>query len=235
MAETSVTVATGEVSGVVLNFMQVPSIPVTLSVDPTTTSDNSNASPPNLNQLGLFLQNVQPDPDSGNGQAPLQTRNGYSFFTLPFGTYRLHARNGNQWHIESATYGNSDLLQENLVAAPGAGGASIRLVVSNQTGTVQGATTLGSAGVASWIYLISTTPSLAPIISMRSRDDGSFSNSRVPPGSYRALALEQPRQLDFSDPAVAAPFTARMQSVTVEAGVQSSVSLDVVPFAELYP
>jgi hypothetical protein len=235
MAETSVTVSNSEVSGVVLNFMQVPSIPITLSVDPTATPDNSNPSPPNLNQLGLLLQNLQPDPDSGNGQVPLQTRNGYSFFTLPFGTYRLHARSGSQWHIESATYGNSDLLQENLVAAPGAGGASIRLVVSNQTGTVQGTTILSGTGTASWIYLISTTPSLAPITVMHSRDDGSFSNSRVPPGSYRGIALEQPRQLDFSDPAVAAPFTARMQSVTVEAGAQSTLNLDVVPFAELYP
>jgi hypothetical protein len=235
MAETSVTVSNGEVSGVVLNFMPVPSIPVTLSVTPTTTSDNSTASPPNLNQLGLFLQNMQPDPDNGNGQVALQTRSGNSYFAVPFGTYRLRARGGNQWHITSASYGNSDLLQENLVAAPGAGGTPIRLVVSNESGTVQGTTILGGTGTASWIYLVSTTPSLAPIIVMRSRDDGSFSNSRVPPGSYRGLALEQPRQLDFSDPAVAAPFVTRMQSVSVEAGAQSTLNLDVVPFAELYP
>ena len=237
MAETNVTVSNAELSGVVLNFMPVPSIPVSISVDPTTatTSDNSNASPPSLNQLGLFLQNLQADPESGSGQVSLVTRNGGSFFTVPFGTYRLKARSGNQWYIKSATYGNTDLLQNELVSAPGAGGAAIRLVVSNDSGTVQGTTSLGSTAAGAWIYMVSTTPSLTPIISMRSREDGSFSNSRIPPGSYRVLALEQPRQIDFSDPAVAAPFSARMQSTTVEVGMKSSVSLDIVPFAELYP
>ena len=238
MAETNVTVSNAEVSGVVLNFMPVPSIPVGITVDPTTTaSDNSSASPPNVNQLGLFLQNLQADPESGNGQVSLVTRNGGSFFTVPFGTYRLKARNGNQWYIKSATYGNTDLLQDELVSAPGAGGASIHLVVSNDNGTVQGTTSFGNtaAAAAAWIYMVSTSPSVTPIISMRSRDDGTFSNSRIPPGSYRVLALEQPRQIDFSDPAVAAPFSARMQSITVEVGMKSSLSLDIVPFAELYP
>ena len=236
MAETNVTVSNAELSGVVLNFMPVPSIPVSISVDPTTTtSDNSSAIPPTLNQLGLFLQNLQADSDSGSGQVALTTRNGGSFFIVPFGTYRLRARSGNQWFIKSATYGNSDLQQNELVSAPGAGGAAIRLVVSNDSGTVQGTTSFGSTANAAWIYMVSTTPSLTPIISMRSREDGSFSNSRIPPGSYRVLALEQPRQIDFSDPAVAAPFAARMQSTTVEVGMKSSVSLDIVPFAELYP
>ena len=236
MAETNVTVSNAELSGVVLNFMPVPSIPVSISVDPTTTtSDNSSAIPPTLNQLGLFLQNLQADPDSGSGQVALTTRNGGSFFIVPFGTYRLRARSGTQWFIKSATYGNSDLMQNELVSAPGAGGAAIRLVVSNDSGTVQGTTSFGSTANAAWIYMVSTTPSLTPIISMRSREDGSFSNSRIPPGSYRVLALEQPRQIDFSDPAVAAPFAARMQSTTVEVGMKSSVSLDIVPFAELYP
>lgn len=237
MAETNVTVSNAELSGVVLNFMPVPSIPVSISVDPTTgtTSDNSSASPPSLNQLGVFLQNLQADPESGSGQVPLTIRNGGSFFTVPFGTYRLKARSGNQWTIKSATYGNTDLLQNELVSAPGAGGAAIRLVVSNESGTLQGTTSLGSTAAGAWIYMVSTTPSLAPIISMRSREDGSFSNSRIPPGSYRVLALEQPRQIDFSDPAVAAPFAARMQSTTVEVGMKSSLSLDIVPFAELYP
>ena len=236
MAETNVTVSNAEVSGVVLNFMPVPSVAVGISVDPTTTtSDNSSATPPNLNQLGLFLQNLQADPESGSGQVSLVTRNGGSFFIVPFGTYKLKARNGNQWYIKSATYGNSDLLQNELVSAPGAGGAGIRIVVSNDSGTVQGTTSFGNTAAAAWIYFVSTTPSVTPIITMRSRDDGSFNSSRIPPGSYRVLALEQPRQLDFADPAVAAPFTARMQSVSVEAGMKSSLSLDIVPFAELYP
>lgn len=235
IAETNVTVSNAELSGVVLNFMPVPSIPVTMTVDPITTSDNSTASPPNVNQFGLFLQNLQSDPEVGGGQVPLATRNGSNFFTVPFGTYRLKARNGNQWHIKSATYGNTDLLQDELVSAPGAGGAAIRLVVSNETGTVQGTTSLGSTAAAAWIYMVSTTPSLTPIVSLRSRDDGTFNSSRVPPGSYRVIALEQARQIDFTDPAVAAPFSARMQSVSVEVGMKSSLSLDIVPFAELYP
>lgn len=236
MAETSVSVSSQGLSGVALNLQPAPTIPIELTIDPASTSDNSASSPPNVNQLGLFLENQQQDFDSGNANATLMTRrDGVSAFTVPFGTYRLRARSAGQWYVKSATYGSSDLLQENLVATSGGGGVPIRLIVSNQAGSVQGTTSLGGKAAAGSIYLISLTPGLTSMISLRSRDDGSFSSSRIPPGSYRALALEQPRQIDFTDPTLAAPFTSWMQNITVGTGVASNLNLDEVPVEDLFP
>jgi hypothetical protein len=236
MAETNVSVANQGLTGVTLNLQPAPTIPIELTIDPASTSDNSASSPPNVNQLGLFLENQQQDFDSGNANATLMTRrDGVSAFTVPFGTYRLRARSAGQWYVKSATYGSSDLLQENLVATSGGGGVPIRLIVSNQAGSVQGTTSLGGKAAAGSIYLISLTPGLTSIISLRSRDDGSFSSTRIPPGSYRALALEQPRQIDFTDPTLAAPFTSWMQNITVGTGVASNLNLDEVPVEDLFP
>jgi hypothetical protein len=59
-AETTVTVPDHDISGVVLQFSPIPSIPVELIVDSSSTSDNKNQTP-NLPQLGLTLQSDQPD------------------------------------------------------------------------------------------------------------------------------------------------------------------------------
>lgn len=238
MAETSLTVSNQGLTGVTLNFQPVPTIPVEMVIDPaaTSTSDNSTTSPPNVNQLGLFFENQQPDFDSGNANSTLITRrDGVASFTVPFGTYRLRSRSSGQWYVKSATYGSSDLLQDNLVSTSGGSGVPIRLVVSNQTGSIQGTTSLGGKAAPGSIYLISLNPGLNSLISLRSRDDGSFSSTSIPPGSYRVLALEQPRQIDFTDTTIAEPFTSWMQNVTVGTGVASNLNLDEVPVEELFP
>ena len=50
----------------------------------------------------------------------------------------MQGRDTGLWYIKSATYGASDLLQQELVVVPGAGGTLIRIAVSNQTGALQG-------------------------------------------------------------------------------------------------
>ena len=137
------TVPDHDLSGVVLQFAPVPSIPVELIVDSSVTSDNKDQ-PPTVSQLGLALQSDQPDPERGDSTLRPMVRRDQSFvFTAPPGSYRLQSRSMGVWYIKSASYGDADLLQHELVVVPGAAGTSIRLVVSNQTGSLQGTVSLG--------------------------------------------------------------------------------------------
>jgi hypothetical protein len=234
-AETTMTVPDHDISGVVLQFAPIPSIPIELIVDSSVTSDNTNQ-PPTLPQLGLVLENDQPDAERGDSSVRPTTRRDQSFvFTAPPGSYRLQSRNVSAWYIKSARYGDADLLQQELVVAPGAAGTPIRLVVSNDTGSLQGAVNLNGSPAGCWVYLIPGGVSARAVISLRSNGSGRFMQEHLPPGSYQAIAFEYRHSANYRDPASLAAFSGHVRSVTVNAGDKPTLNLDAVPVAEVIP
>jgi hypothetical protein len=234
-AETTVTVPDHDISGVVLQFAPVPSIPVELVVDSSTTSDNKDQ-PPTLPQLGLALESNQPDPERGDSMVRPTARKDQSFvFMVPPGSYRLQGRSMGTWYVKSAGYGDADLLRQDLVVVPGAAGTPIRVVVSNQTGGVQGTVNLNGAPAACWVYLIPTGVSAQSVISLRSTSSGTYSATHLPPGSYQAIAFERRHSANYRDAASLAPFSSHVHAVTVNAGDKPTLNLEAVPVAEVAP
>ena len=232
IAETNVTVADHDVSGVVLHFVQIPAIPVELAVDSAATSDNV---PPNLARFGILLQSTDPNGEVGYPGVQLITRHDApSILNAPPGSYRLQANYANEWFIKSATYGASDLLSQNLVIANGSSAVPIRLLVSNQTGSLRGSTMLDGNPVSAWLYLVSGSPSATPVLTLRS-SDGKVTRPNLPPGSYQAIAFEHRHSADFTNPATIARYSTWVQSVIITAGNESTLNLAVVPESELQP
>jgi len=233
LAETTVTVPDHDISGVVLRFSPLPSIPVELLIDESSSSDTS---PPGLAQLGLSLQSEQADSDGGSSSVGLSPRTNQSFFfSASPGSYRLVGRNSGAWFIKSASYGDSDLLEQDLVVAPGASGTPIRIVVSNQTAALQGTLHLNGDPVAGWVYLIPNRRSAQLEYSTRANSTGSYSYAHLPPGSYQAIAFQRRHLVDYRDPESLTPFGNHVQSVTINVGDKPTLNLDVVPAAEVIP
>jgi hypothetical protein len=233
-AETTVTVPDHDISGVVLQFSPIPSIPVELNIDTSATSDNGQQ--PTLPQLGLALQADQPDVERGDSTIRPTTRRDQSVvFTAPPGSYHLLGRNTGEWYIKSASYGDSDLLHDALVVVPGAAGTPIRVTVSNQTGSLQGAVNLNGSPCACWVYLISTSPSAQSVITLRSGSSGTYTSAHLPPGGYQAVAFEQRHSANYRDPTSLAAFSSHVRSVTVSAGDKPTLNLDAVSVAEVTP
>jgi Carboxypeptidase regulatory-like domain len=232
--ETTVTVPNHDVSGVVLHLAPNPSIPVELVIDSSVTSDNS--SPPNIQQLGLVMESTDIEPERGGDTVQIETgRNGIPSFNVAPGSYRLQARTHGTWYVMSASYGDSDLLDHELVVGVGAGGAPIRVTVSDQNGSLQGTTNLNGVPAACWIYLIPTFPSASPVIALRSGSNGAYNEAYLPPGSYQAVAFEHRHSADYRDPDALAPYTTHVRSVTVNEGDKPSLNLDAVTAAEVVP
>ncbi len=233
IAEANVDVSDHDISGVVLKFVPIPAIPIELQVDSSSTSDNP---PPNISQFGLSLQNADPSGEIGYPGVQINSRReAPSTLNAAPGTYRLQARNANQWYIKSASYGASDLFRQNLILTAGSGGVPIRLIVSNQTGTLQGLTTLNGRPTSTWLYLINGNPSATPVLTLHSNPDGTFTDPYIPPGTYQVIAFEDRYSADLADPATVAMFSDAVQSVTVAAGTKSTLTLDAVSQSELAP
>ena len=233
MAETTVTVPDHDISGVVLRFSPVPSIPVELLIDESSSSDTT---PPGLPQLNLNLRSEQIDFDGGYASLGLSPRaNQAFFFSAPPGSYRLAGHSSGTWYIKSVSYGDSDLLEKELVVAPGASGTPIRVIVSNQTAALQGTVHLNGSPATSWVYLIPRGPSAQVEYSTSSSLTGSYSFAHLPPGSYRAIAFQRRHSADYRDPESLTAFGDHVHSITVNAGDKPTLNLDAVPATEVIP
>jgi hypothetical protein len=234
-AQTNVTVADHDVSGVVFHFAPVPLLPVEMTVGSDTTSDNAG-SPPTLMRLGLRLERIQAGAVEGMSSVQLLPQHDGSFaFTAPPGRYRLEAGHAGGWYVASASYGDTDLLQQELSVGAGSGGMPILVTVSNQTGSLQGSVSLKGQPMACWIYLVDGSPSAQPVIQLRSNADGSFVMSNLAPGSYQAIAFENRNPQDFRHADALTPYTTMVQSVRINSGAKATLDLDAVPAAEIVP
>jgi Carboxypeptidase regulatory-like domain len=231
--QTTVTVPNHDVTGVVLRLAPNPSIPVELAIDSSVTSDNST--PPNIQQLGLMMQNTDVESERG-GSIQVETgRSGTPSFHPEPGTYRLQARSRGTWFVKSATYGDSDLLDHELVVGPGSGGTPILVTVSNQTGSLQGTTSLNGVPASCWVYLIPSFPSSSPFIALRSGSNGAYTEAYLPPGTYQAIAFEHRHSADYRDPEALAAYSTHVHSITVSEGDKPTLDLDAVTTAEIVP
>ena len=232
LAETTVTIPDHDISGVVLQFSPIPSIPVELVVD---SASNSESNPPSLLALGLSLQSEGADSDGGSSTLNLVSRPNqtFSFQAVP-GSYRLAGRN-NAWYVKSAAYGDADLLGQELTVAPGVSGTPIRVVVSNQTGGLQGTVKLNGNPAVAWVYLIANGPNVQSEYNTHSSATGSYSFAHLPPGSYQAIAFERRHSADYHDPEALSSFSGRVHSVTIDVSDTSTLNLDAVPEVELIP
>jgi len=229
--EAAVNVPDHDVDGVVLRLASVAPIPVEMIIDSDSTSDKS---PPNIQQFGLMLQSTQDSTQpEGTTVGLMSVREGPTSFRAMPGTYRLQARGANAWYIKGASYGTTDLLDKDLTVSAGASGDTIRLSVSNQTGSLKGSTSLNGVMTSCWFYLIPTGPSAMGVFSSRSNSDGSFSFAYLPPGSYRAIAFEQRYSTNYRDPAALDKFVTHVGTVTISAGNKATLDLDAVPVKEM--
>ncbi|MCU1320384.1 MAG: carboxypeptidase regulatory-like protein [Acidobacteriaceae bacterium] len=267
-AETSITVTGAETAtpddqplggaGAVLRFVATSSIPVELSIDSSSTSDNSNQrtggnsassirmggtnSQPTPLQFGLSLLRVEAEGQEEDGglrsSVPLASpRNGVPSFNISPGSYRLLARGNGPWYIKSASYGTSDLLAQGLTVTPGSSSAPIRLVVSNQTGSLEASVTLlDSPAKSCWVYLVATGPSVVPISNLRCNGTNSKIESPfLAPGTYQAVAFEHRHPVDLTNPANLALYATHVKSVVITVGGQTTLSLSAVPESEEKP
>ncbi len=230
--ETRVSVADRDVQGVALHVTRVLPLDVEIAVDPEITSDNK---PPTAQQLGLNFVPADAVPGAMNLNFFMFQGGEGSGPTLLPGRYRLRSSASLPWFVESASLGGSDLLTQDLVVEAGSSLGPLRLVVSNLTGTLRGTVKLRGGPAECTVYLIPTSPGLAPVAVTRSNPDGSLDRGFMPPGSYRVLASEAPLNVSLSDAGVQAKFASFMQTVTIAAGETADVELEAVPAAELQP
>jgi hypothetical protein len=237
-AETAVTVADHDVSGVLLRFTPLSVVPVELVVDAASTdSAHSDTAIPDVPQLGLMLENSDPGTLGGLQVFTASSERGQPpAFRLPPGTYQLRGQQlFNHWYVRSISRGTTNLLIQPLVLGPGGSSEPIQVVASNQTSGLKVSLKLNGRPVSGQVCLISTSPSATPLLKAPTTPDGTLNWPYLPPGSYLAVGFESGSNVDLLDPEAQAIFSSHTKSVTLTPGEALNLDLDAVPESELQP
>jgi hypothetical protein len=232
VADANVDVGSQGVKGVVFRFTPVNPLPIELSTDPSATSDNAVS--PSISRLGLSLESK--DIRMGDLASPpvrpsIGDKQSAVFRLLP-GSYRLRAQTETGWFIEAAEYGGLDLLRQDLSVAQGAGTIPIRIVISNQTATLNGTLRQAGRAVSGWIYLMAMMPSATPFMIVHVNNSGSYTRTSIPPGSYKAIAFVHRHDINFDDPETLGGLTHVMQSITLKAGETGTLNMTITSLPE---
>lgn len=230
--EAQVTVAGRDVTGVTIHYDPTPRLPVEVSVEPGVNIDNLTI--PTARSLGLTLVSKAMNSDGAQQSYQVTTDpNKTDGFAVPHGRFQLRARSMGQWYVTGADYGGTNLMAEDLVTGPGAGGQALRIRISNQTASVTGTVTMGDQPVQASVYMVATMPSVMPVLLIRANMDGSFNRPYMAPGSYRMLATQQELAADPRDPATLTRFLGKVQTVTLDPGGKQTLTLEAVPATEM--
>lgn len=230
--------ATTSQSNLHLALQPTIEIPVVVHGLPTSNDESLQPVPPALVLLPKepFLHpnpNVGAQPISLN---PQPTGDFHAVFAgLMPGTYELEIapQQNAAYYAESATWGSTDLLREDLILDSSGSIPPIQMTVRDDGATLNGKVHFGDIPLPAQVVLLTDKPRAPVFLPVSS--DGIFSISGLAPGAYRIFAVDSSADFDYQDPAFLAKISSKIQEVTLAPKQSASINLGLAAVGESAP
>ena len=201
----------------------------------------SGSSPrPAPGDLASFVVLLEPaDPSEANLPRPQVQARSDGTFTIPGvrpGKYTVRARGNGNWKFARATIGGNDAADTTFDVVRENRGGLIVTFFDRDTG-IEGDVAGYSAGERIAVLVFPTEPggwagygySSRRVTDSATNDQGRFSLSGLPSGSYYVTALQESRIDNWQDPAFLEQLAGRAATVRVVDGQMAKVSVQVLP------
>jgi Carboxypeptidase regulatory-like domain len=237
MAQQSVTVAEGPVSGLRMTLEPMATVAVEVAQERTAKSQASDTNPLPFN-FSLLSAGADANPMSypAEGMDPahpaqvLQSGDPLAIRNLPPGQFVLQGGWQPPWYIASAVCGGTDLTREPFTIAGSAAGCSMRVVLRDDAASLEIQVSDGAEG--------RTTPAYVHVVPLNNltRDeqmlptgtDGKLSLEGVAPGQYLLLATPAATQLAFRDAESLRRYETEGKRIDLSPGEKTEIRLDVI-------
>ena len=222
-----------------INLSQIPRFPVFIERDFTSGSAQPSPSNPGLG-LNLSAADQVGGGSGGGGMMPVPGTGDteWQMMVTEPGRYWVEAFPFPPAYVSSITSGGVDLAANPLVIAAGSSPSPIQVTLRDDSGSITGevSSEAGEAGGAAapgeipqiWVYAIPLFSTTATLPETNLRADGTFALTNLAPGSYRVIACDARREIDFHTADGLAAWVGKGQTATVTAGGSVQVSLDVI-------
>jgi hypothetical protein len=143
------------------------------------------------------------------------------------GIYSVDIRPNSGWYVESALYGSVDLLADDMTVPEGGGTEAIEITLRNDGASVGGNVRgRGTAAAGGMVLLVSSrAPRLVGVARIM---NGSFNIRDLAPGSYRAIAIDQADDLEYTNPEELRDYLTKAQDVTLGPKQDGHLDLELV-------
>jgi hypothetical protein len=143
------------------------------------------------------------------------------------GTYIVDVMPQARWYVQSATFGQTNLLYDNLFLGSSSQSYPIEIVLRNDSASLTGTVkTSDEAGVQATVII---APQPASKVAPKAvQTTGSFAASGLAPGEYLVYAFDHTTGMEYSNPDVLAAYSSQAAHVTLSASQQAQVSLDLI-------
>ena len=222
--------ALSEVTGLNVALQLGASIPIHVSGLPSKTSLNNLA----LTAKSTFGQEDSATPSDQNN--PAQATADMWFESLPQGTYHIAIaapvlESAENYFVESAKFGSTDLLASDFVVDSSASSRSIDIVFQKGAASVSGTVNLKGAAQPAIVCLIPEKFGAKPLFNSTS-NFGGFVFQYLAPGPYRIIAVDGFSNADFQSPEGLKKLASSATSISLSPAQNLEITLDLTSVKE---
>lgn len=157
--------------------------------------------------------------DSGAGQ---------TIMGVEPGSYDVEVDANGLYYVASATYAGVDVLRQPLVVAEGADTQTLTVVLRDDGASVTGNVQAPDSNKSALVLMMPEGQSSSPPRQVYVDSSGSFRAQEIPPGTYDILAFDRLDGLEYRNQEVLSPYVSRGAQVTLTAGEQARVTVDLI-------
>ena len=181
--------------------------------------------------VSIQLASVGSDSQRTSGYSQLEGKPGQQALwirNLFPGKYRATFFAEAPWYVQSAHYGQTNLLQEDLTINSGETPGALEVVLRNDSATLTGTIKAdGTEQSGTVLVLPEQTEQHDARLAMFS-PGAPFQLSGLPPGNYIVMAFDKVDDLEFRNPEVLEAYLSRAAHVTLGPNGQSNVALELI-------
>jgi hypothetical protein len=191
----------------------------------------SHSASPGQESLGLYLPVLFTRVDLSEDllrefreRTPVKKEQGIQLFLEP-GTYRLTPSPGVKAYMASARSGGTDLLEEDLVVAPGSDPAPVEIVMRDDVAQIRGIVA-NTGPLAEGRVVAVPERARRQAVSTGLAADGSFHFYNLPPGRYSVIAFQNAEGLDLENPSALERIRRMGESIELQPDANSTITLE---------
>lgn len=211
-----------------LRLALAPSVSIPIVVRTESRSSNVSTSIRLHDGPPLSVRLLPADPNTPESSSTVQR--GSSAMVLQNvdpGTYTAELMPQVPWYVQSATYGQSNLLYDDLVIASGQS-YPMEIVLRDDSASLSGTIKSSDANQPPATVVVVPQPAgkMAPRVVRGAGND--FSVSGLAPGEYLVFAFDSIDGMEFSNPDAFGPYASQAAHITLTGNQRGQVSLDLI-------
>ncbi len=144
------------------------------------------------------------------------------------GTYTAEVTAQAPWYVQSATYGQTNVLYDSLSVATGGPSYPLEIVLRDDSASIAGSVKTTDGGVSPATVIVAPQPASRIMPKMAQAVSGSFNVAGLAPGDYLVFAFDHVDGMEYGNPDVLQAYASQATHVTLSPNQNAQITVDLI-------